>query len=189
MNYCTQCGKALSLRIPELDDRERYVCDGCGHIHYENPRIIVCALPVWEDRVLLCKRAIEPRFGTWTLPGGFMENGESTLQAALRETQEEAGARIRVGELYSLFNVLHINQVHLFFRATLLDLDFAPGEESLEVALFSEAEIPWEEIAFPAVGATLRQFFLDLPRGNFPLKLADVILDADNNRTIKAHNF
>jgi ADP-ribose pyrophosphatase YjhB (NUDIX family) len=189
LNFCNLCGSKLSLRIPERDDRTRHVCDSCGHVHYQNPRVIVCALPCHEDQVLLCKRAIEPRYGLWTLPGGFMENGESTLDAAIRETMEEAGARIDVHDLYSLYNVIHIDQVQLFFRATLRDLDFAAGTESLEVALFREHEIPWDQLAFPAVASTLRQYFLDLPARKFPLRLADVVLTANNSRIIKAHNF
>lgn len=189
MKYCNFCGHSITLRIPDGDDRERHVCDSCGEIHYLNPRIIVCSLPCYEDKVLLCKRAIEPRYGFWTLPGGFMENGESTLQAAIRETHEEANARIETLELYSLFNVIHINQVHLFFRAQLQDLEFSSGTESLEVGLFTQAKVPWNDIAFPAVASTLQQYFLDLPLGRFPLRLADVVLDENNNRLIKPHNF
>jgi len=132
---------------------------------------------------------VQTRYCLWTLPGGFMENGESTLRAAIRETHEEANADIDALELYSLFNVIHINQVHLFFRARLKNLDFSAGSESLEVSLFNQAEIPWDEIAFPAVASTLQQYFLDLPRGHFPLRLADVDLDENNNRIIKPHNF
>lgn len=187
-SFCLLCGNSLSLRIPKSDDRERHVCDGCGHIHYLNPRIIVCAIPMHEDRVMLCRRAIEPQYGLWTVPGGFMENGESTLEAAIRETHEEAGARIRIHGLYSLYNLVHINQVHFFFRASLLDLDFAAGTESLEVALFKEEEIPWDRIAFPAVAHTLRQYFADLRTGRFRFRLADVVVSANNTRTIRVHD-
>jgi ADP-ribose pyrophosphatase YjhB (NUDIX family) len=189
MNYCSQCGERVHLRIPHHDDRERHVCGACGHVHYLNPRIIVCAIPAWEDQVLLCKRAIEPRFGTWTLPGGFMELGESTQEAAARETREEAGASIEVLELYSMFNVIHIDQVHLFFRAKLYTPEYAAGVESLEVGLFREHEVPWHSIAFPAVAATLRQYFSDLRGGTFRLRLADVRIGADNGRLIHPHNF
>lgn len=188
MKFCTLCGNNLTLRIPAADDRQRHVCDSCDHVHYQNPRVIVVALPCFEDKVLLCKRAIEPRYGLWTLPGGFMENGESTLEAARRETLEEACARIEVHELYALFNVIHIDQVHLFFRATLLNLDFAAGKESLEVCLFREDEIPWQELAFPAVTSTLQHYFRDLPSRHFPLRLADVTVSANNSRTIKIHD-
>ncbi len=188
MKFCTLCGANLSLRIPEADDRARHVCDGCGHVHYQNPRVIVCALPCFEDKVLLCKRAIEPRYGLWTLPGGFMENGESTLDAARRETLEEAGARIDVLGLYAIYHIIHIDQVHMFYLANLKDLNFAAGTESLEVRLCSADEVPWEELAFPAVADTLRHYFRDLPSRRFPLRLADVLVGANNSRTIKFHD-
>jgi ADP-ribose pyrophosphatase YjhB (NUDIX family) len=188
MKYCTLCGQNLTLRIPEADDRERHVCDSCGQVHYVNPRIIVCALPCIEDKVLLCKRAIEPRYGLWTLPGGFMEMGESTLEGARRETLEEAGARIDQLELYSIYHIIHIDQVHMFYRARLRDLDFAAGSESLEVRLFGEHEVPWQDMAFLAVSDTLRHYFRDLPARRFPLRLADVRVDANNGRTILYHD-
>jgi ADP-ribose pyrophosphatase YjhB (NUDIX family) len=188
MKYCSLCGHAVSRGIPETDDRERDICTGCGHVHYENPKIIVCALPEWEDKVMLCKRAIEPRYGLWTLPGGFMELGESTLDAARRETFEEAGARIDVTELYALYHLLHIDQVHMFYRARLRDLDFAPGDESLDVQLFAEHEVPWDDIAFPAVADTLRHYFRDRVSGQFPLRLADVTLGANNARVFTFHD-
>jgi ADP-ribose pyrophosphatase YjhB (NUDIX family) len=188
MKFCSLCGHSLTLRIPETDDRERHVCDACGHVHYQNPRIIVCALPCFEDKVLLCKRAIEPRYGLWTLPGGFMELGESTIDAARRETEEEAGARIDVLELYAMYHILHIDQVHMFYRARLRDLDFAAGIESLEVQLCGEDTVPWQDMAFPAVTDTLRHYFRDLPTGHFPLRLADVMVGANNSRTIRFHD-
>jgi ADP-ribose pyrophosphatase YjhB (NUDIX family) len=165
MKFCSECAHPVSLMIPPDDNRQRYVCGACGTIHYQNPKMVVGSIPVWErdgeTRVLLCRRAIEPRYGYWTLPAGFMENEETTADAALRETFEEAGARIEMHELFSLLNVPHVHQVHLFYRATLLDLEFAPGIESLEVRLFSEAEIPWDDIAFPTVAHTLRFLFED----------------------------
>ncbi len=169
MNYCSHCGAPVSRRIPAGDNRQRYVCDACGAIHYQNPRMVVGCLPVWEDKVLLCRRAIEPRHGLWTLPAGFMENGETTAEGALRETLEEAGARVEIDALYTLINVPDIDQVSLLFRARLLDLDFVPGEESLEVALFTEAEIPWNRIAFRTVLRTLEHYFEDRRTGQFPL--------------------
>lgn len=187
MKYCSQCGNTITLRIPENDDRERHVCDSCGHIHYQNPRIIVCALPCYEDKVLMCLRAIEPRYGLWTLPGGFMENDETTHEGALRETLEEACARIRIHGLYTYYNLPFINQVHLFFRADLLDLDFAAGAESQEVALLSKNEIPWNEIAFPAVTNTLEHYFNDRAHQTYPLRSADIVIGADNKRIIKPH--
>lgn len=137
-------------------------------IHYQNPKMVIGSIPVWEQdgetRILLCKRAIEPRYGYWTLPAGFMENNETTSEAAMRETEEEAGARVELHELFSLLNVPHVHQVHMFYRATLLDLDYQAGTESLEVKLFSESEIPWDDIAFPTVAHTLRFFFADLAK-------------------------
>lgn len=166
MKYCSDCAQPVSLRIPPDDTRERYVCEKCGVIHYQNPKMVIGSIPLWDKgehaQVLLCRRAIEPRHGYWTLPAGFMENNETTAQAAERETWEEAGARIEMQSLFTLLNVPHVHQVHLFYRARLLDLDFAAGVESLEVKLFSEEEIPWNDIAFPTVSHTLKFFFADL---------------------------
>jgi ADP-ribose pyrophosphatase YjhB (NUDIX family) len=153
------------VAIPEGDNRPRFVCTHCGTIHYQNPKMVIGSIPVWEQdgelKVLLCKRAIEPRYGYWTLPAGFMENGETTSAAAARETEEEAGANIELGNLFTLLNVVHVHQVHLFYLARLVDLDFAPGIESLDVQLFSEAEIPWGDLAFPTIRTTLELFFAD----------------------------
>ena len=149
MKFCTQCGNAVTHRIPEGDNRARYVCDSCDEIHYQNPRIIAGCLPVHEDRVLLCRRAIEPRSGLWTLPAGFLENGETVAEGATRETREEANASVKIVDLYTLFSLPHISQVYMFYLAHLTDLDFSPGEETLETRLFSEHEIPWDELAFP----------------------------------------
>ena len=143
------------------------MCDSCGSIHYFNPRNVVGTIPVYGNQVLLCRRAIEPRHGYWTLPAGFMELGESTSAGAARETQEEAGALVQIGPLYSLLNVLHAEQVHLFYLATMTSPDFLAGEESLEVALFDEQDIPWNEIAFPTVKQTLEWFFADRTAGVF----------------------
>lgn len=167
IKYCCTCAAPVRLAIPVGDSLPRHVCDACGAIHYRNPRLVVGALPVWEDKVLLCRRAIEPRHGFWTLPAGFMENGESVAAAATRETEEEAGARIALDEVFTMISVPHINQVHLIYRARLLDLNFAPGEESLEVALFEEADIPWDDIAFRTISMTLRYFFTDRAQGEF----------------------
>ncbi|AYH42879.1 NUDIX hydrolase [Azoarcus sp. DN11] len=167
MKYCSDCGANVTLRIPPGDTLPRHVCVSCGTIHYQNPKIVVGAIPEWGDRILLCRRAIEPRHGYWTLPAGFMENAESTAEAAARETLEEACARIEVGALFTLISVPHINQVHIVYRARLLDLDFGPGEESLEVALFEERDIPWDDIAFRTISLTLRHYFEDRRRGSF----------------------
>lgn len=169
INYCCTCAAPVTLRVPAGDTLPRHVCDACGAIHYRNPRLVVGTLPVWEDRVLLCRRAIEPRRGCWTLPAGFMENRESVAAAAERETREEACAHIDLDDLYTMISVPHISQVHVIYRARLRDIDFAPGDESLEVALFSEADIPWEEIAFRTVAMTLRHYFADRAAGSFSL--------------------
>jgi len=175
MKFCSSCGAPVALHKPPDDHRERYVCTVCAAIHYQNPRMIVGTIPEWEDgRILLCLRAIEPRRGLWTLPAGFMENDETTWQGAARETLEEANARVQVHELYGMYNLSYINQVHLLFRATLLDLDFSPGVESLEVKLFSEAEIPWDQLAFRPVRYTLEHYFADRKRGQFILHSGDL---------------
>jgi len=174
MKFCSACGQAVVLEVPAGDNRERFVCRGCSSIHYQNPKLVVGSVPVWEDRVLLCRRAIEPRYGFWTLPAGFMENGETTGEGAARETLEEAGARIDLGPLYSVIDVPHVEQVHVFYRATLLHLDFEPGPESLEARLFAEAEIPWEQIAFRTVGQTLKWFFEDRRAGRYELRTTAV---------------
>jgi ADP-ribose pyrophosphatase YjhB (NUDIX family) len=174
MNFCSNCGARVEYRVPPGDTLPRYVCPACGAIHYQNPKIVVGCIPEWEDRVLLCRRAIEPRYGYWTLPAGFMENGETTFQAALRETMEEACARVELGPLYTVYNLPHVNQVYLMFRARLLDLDFRPGEESLEVKLFAEPEVPWKELAFRTIHATLRDYFADRSRGEFTLHVGTI---------------
>jgi ADP-ribose pyrophosphatase YjhB (NUDIX family) len=172
MNYCSHCGQAVSQRIPDGDDRLRSICDGCDTIHYQNPRIIVGIIPTHEDQVLLCRRAIEPRKGYWTVPAGFMENGETTLQGAKRETWEEARANVSDETLYRMFDLPYINQVYIFYRSTLVDHTYHAGPESLEVKLFSEQEIPWGEIAFPVVTDALREYFDDCRNGSFPVRVS-----------------
>lgn len=179
INFCPSCGAAVELRCPDDDNRLRHICIACGAIHYQNPKMVIGAIPEWEDpegenRILMCRRAIEPRHGLWTLPGGFMENGETTTGAATRETLEEANARIAIGDLYSMYSLPYINQVHLLFRARLLDLDFFPGQESLEVRLFAEAEIPWDNIAFRPVKFTLEHYFADRREGSFGLHIGEI---------------
>ena len=174
MKFCPNCASPLERRVPPGDSLPRYLCDACGSIHYQNPRLVVGTLPEWEGRILLCRRAIEPRYGYWTLPAGFMENDETTGEAAQRETLEEAGARVELGAPFSMISVPRVNQVHLFYRARLLHLDFKPGAESLEVALYEEAEIPWKEIAFRTVGATLRHWFADRAHGAFGFHSEDI---------------
>ncbi|PSS47443.1 NUDIX hydrolase [Pseudomonas sp. BBP2017] len=169
MKFCSACGNQVIQRIPEGDTRLRYVCDHCQTIHYQNPNIVAGVLPIWGNQVLLCRRAIEPRRGYWTLPAGFMENGETLEQAARRETVEEACARVGQMSLYQLFDLPHINQVHVFFRAELADLDFAVGVESLEVRLFDESEIPWDELAFRTISHTLKCYYRDRIEQCYPI--------------------
>ena len=175
MIFCSNCGKQVTVKVPEGDSRLRHVCESCETVHYQNPKIVAGCIPVWEDRLLLCRRAIEPRHGLWTLPAGFMENGESTEQAAARETMEEARAEVNELSLYGVFSIPHINQVYMMFRAQLANRNFGPGEESLEVRLFEEREIPWDRIAFPVVKLTLQRYFSDLHSQNFPVYVEDII--------------
>jgi ADP-ribose pyrophosphatase YjhB (NUDIX family) len=172
--YCSACGHALARRVPTGDNRERDCCDACGTVHYVNPRPVVGTVPVWGEQVLLCRRAIEPRLGKWTLPAGFMELGETVAEGAQRETAEEAGADIELLDLFTLMNVVRVGQVHFFFRARLLSERFDPGHETQEVRLFREDEIPWDEIAFRTVRDTLRCFFADRARGQFDLHQIDI---------------
>jgi ADP-ribose pyrophosphatase YjhB (NUDIX family) len=173
VKFCSHCGSAsLEQRIPEGDTLPRWVCRNCRTIHYQNPKIVVGCLPDWEGRVLLCRRAIDPRHGLWTLPAGFLENGESIVSGAARETDEEARARVDVGGLYTVISLPHINQVYVMFRARLLDLDFGPGPESLDVRLFDEDDIPWNELAFRTIARTLRNYFLDRKLGEFPVHVS-----------------
>lgn len=165
------------------------MCDACGHIHYENPRIVAGCLVTWGDEVLLCKRAIEPRSGLWTLPAGFMENGETSHAGATRETWEEANARVRLHGLYTMFNLPHISQVYLFYRSELIDGRFAAGNETLDVQLFSETDIPWDSLAFPVITDTLKHYFEDRTRGQFPLHTADIEFDRDRRRVLRRTPF
>ena len=170
MKYCSSCAHAVVRKIPEGEDRERDVCPSCGEIFYVNPKIIVGCIPTVGDQVLLCKRAIEPRYGKWTLPAGFMENRETTAEGAAREMWEEAEARAVDMALYRIFDVPHISQVYVFYRCEVLDGQFGVGSESLESKLYSEADIPWDELAFPVVIEMLREFFEDRKTQEFPVR-------------------
>ena len=175
INHCRQCGSAVENRIPDDGDTKlRAVCPACHTIHYINPLNVVGTIPLWGDKVLLCKRNIEPRKGKWTLPAGFMELGETTAEGAARETVEEAGAQFEMQALFSLINVARVGQVHLFYRATLLSPEFAPGTETQEALLFDEADIPWDEIAFRTVKETLEYFFADRRAGQFGFHVLDI---------------
>ena len=175
MKYCSACGARVALRVPTGDSLPRFICGACNTIHYENPKLVVGSIPAWEDKILMCRRAIEPRYGFWTLPAGFMENHESTEQAAVRETHEEAHAAIEIGPLYTVWSIPHISQVHLFFRSRLLNLDFKAGSESLEVALFREAEMPWEQLAFASVRDTLKHYYSDQRIGVYGFHSGDIL--------------
>lgn len=179
IRHCRQCGTPVEHRVPDDGDtRERAVCPGCGTIHYENPLNVVGTVPWWGptgEQVLLCRRNIEPRWGKWTLPAGFMELGESTAEGALRETIEEAGAQVAMQELFTLLNVVRVGQVHFYYRAQLLSDHFAPGYETLQARLFTEDEIPWDELAFRTVKETLLRYFDDRRRGQFQLHTGDIV--------------
>jgi ADP-ribose pyrophosphatase YjhB (NUDIX family) len=174
VKFCANCGARVVRRVPPGDTLPRWVCDECGEIHYQNPKLVVGTVPEHGGRLLLCRRAIEPRYGYWTLPAGFMENDETLGQGALRETLEEAGAVVELGAPFTMISVPRVNQVHVFYLARLGVLEFKPGEETLEVALFHEAAIPWKEIAFRTVATTLRHWFADRAAGAFTFHAEDI---------------
>jgi ADP-ribose pyrophosphatase YjhB (NUDIX family) len=161
MNFCSHCGQPVTLLVPEGDHQRRHVCTACGTVHYQNPKIVAGCVPEHEGRILLCRRAIEPRLGFWTIPAGFMENGETTQDAARREAAEEALAEVEIGSLLAVVHVLHADQVHVMFRARLPLPQFGVGQESLEVMLCDEADIPWTDIAFRSVEFALRRYLAD----------------------------
>ena len=165
MKYCTECGGSLEFRIPDGDGLPRHICTACGKVHYVNPLVVVGCVPEHGERILLCKRAIEPRYGYWTIPAGFMEIGESLVEGAMRETMEEARARVDIHDLFAVVDVVHAKQVHLMYRATLLDGEHAAGDESLETQLFLPGEIPWDDIAFLSVRFALEKFLEDRAAG------------------------
>jgi ADP-ribose pyrophosphatase YjhB (NUDIX family) len=174
MKYCSNCGSLLKFATPPGDDRDRFLCSACGVIHYQNPRVVAGCIPEMEDRILLCRRAIDPCYGKWTLPAGYLENGETVSACAERETREETGARISDVVPYFLFNICHINQIYFMFRGRVVDAGNGPGKESLEVRLFSEAEVPWDLIAFRVISATLKNYFRDRRLGAFPFRIGDI---------------
>lgn len=185
MRYCSSCGSDLQLKIPEGDNRERHVCGSCGAIHYRNPRVVTGCLATWQGRVLLCRRSIEPRKGFWTLPAGFLENGESASEGAVRETREEACARVGIRQLYAVFSLPHIDQVYMLFLGDLRDGRFSAGDESLEARLFGLDEIPWDELAFQSISETLRYYVEDTAanggqRDSYPCRSGTIeLLDAE----------
>lgn len=186
MKYCSQCGAPVEVRIPAGESLPRHVCPACGAIHYQNPKVVVGTIPEWEDKILLCRRAIEPRYGLWTLPAGFLENDETTIEGAARETLEEASARVEVASLYALFNLPKVNQIYVMFRARLLDLQYGPGPESLEVELYDESDIPWDKLAFPVIHQTLQLYYADRRRGEFGTHTGDIVRIAGDVRAYEA---
>jgi ADP-ribose pyrophosphatase YjhB (NUDIX family) len=174
IKFCNSCGAAVVHRIPEGDNLQRAVCDACGIVHYQNPKIVVGCLPTLGDRILLCKRAIEPRYGLWTLPAGFMENNESAAEGAAREAMEEANAKVEIEDLYTVYSIPQISQVYMMFRARLVDPAVSAGVESLEVKLVTEDEIPWDQLAFAMVKLTLQHFLEDRRRGVFTPRFGDI---------------
>ena len=175
IKHCRACGTSVELRVPDDGDtRERAVCPACGTIHYVNPLLVVGTVPYLGDQVLLCKRAIEPRYGKWTLPAGFMELGETMAQGAARETAEEAGAEVEMGAFFSAMSIPRVGQVHVFYPARLLHDRFDPGQESLEARLFTEHDLPWDELAFTTVRETLKCFFADRRLGQFGVHDVDI---------------
>ncbi len=176
MNYCPACGEKVTVLVPPGDHLPRHVCTVCKTVHYQNPRFIVGCIPEWEGKILLCRRAIEPRLGFWTFPAGFMENGETLQSAAARESMEEALANVAIGSMLAIVHVLHAAQVHVIFRARLLDTQIGAGPESLEVGLYSESEVPWNAIAFRSVDFALRRYFEDRKTGLEPLHFHDIDL-------------
>ena len=174
INFCNSCGAAVTHRIPEGDSLQRAVCDACGLIQYQNPKIVVGCLPTHGDRILMCRRAIEPRYGLWTLPAGFMENNETAAEGAAREAMEEANARVEIQDLYTVYSIPNISQVYMMFLARLIDPEVSPGVESLEVKLLTEAEIPWDKLAFAMVKRTLEHFLEDRRHGSFRTRFGDI---------------
>lgn len=174
MNFCSSCGARVAQRIPPGDDLPRYVCDACNTIHYQNPKVVAGCIPEWDDRILMCRRAIEPRAGFWTLPAGFMENGETTEEAAARETLEESGADVEIGQLYSVFSVPRINQVYIMFRGRMRTGDFRVGAESLDVKLLDVSQIPWDDLAFPVMRIVLERYIAEREQGKYGIYVGNV---------------
>lgn len=171
MSFCTECGHATQDKIPLGDHQIRQVCINCDTIRYVNPKVICGALAIWQDKVLLCRRAIEPRYGLWTLPAGYMELFETMEQGSARETREEAEAEVEIEHLYCMYNIPRIGQIYVLFKANLINGKFGAGEESIESRLFAEDEIPWDQLAFPSVERTLRHYFADKKQHNYPMHL------------------
>ena len=181
INYCSECGARVEQTIPEGETLLRAVCPACQTIHYQNPKIVAGCIPEWEGKILLCRRAIEPRLGFWTYPAGFMELRESTEEAAARETLEEAKAKVEIQSLYAIFSLPHVSQVYVIYRARLQNLDYGPGEESLEVRLMPIEEIPWDDMAFPVIKETLQRYVEDRHSNPAPLHFGAIPRQPDSS--------
>jgi ADP-ribose pyrophosphatase YjhB (NUDIX family) len=177
MNFCSQCGGPVTLKVPAGDDRPRHVCAACGTVHYQNPKVVVGCIPIWEDRILMCRRDIDPRKGYWTLPAGYLENGETTADGARRETLEETGSTVVDLIPYLMVDIVHINQIYLMFRCNLRAPDFHPTRESAEVKLMPMDALPWNEIAFKVIEKTLRCYLQDRIAGNFAFRTDTIDLN------------
>lgn len=187
MQFCPTCGADVEYIIPPGDNRPRHVCSRDGEVFYFNPRVVVGCIAEHAGKILMCRRAIEPRSGFWTLPAGFLEIGESAVQAGVRETREEAMADVDAGELFSFLNVSHIGQIHMFYRANMPKAEYGPGPESAEVMLMDEADIPWKQLAFPTIYLTLQYYFADRAAGRFILHDEDLQKDSWKNMHLDMH--
>lgn len=179
IHYCQKCGHETTKKVPLGDSKIRQVCVACGTIHYENPKVICGALVIWENQILLCRRAIEPRYGLWTLPAGYMELAETMAEGAARETFEEAEAYINIEGLYCMYDIPHIGQIYALFKAQLKDGIFGAGPETIETRLFKEEDIPWDSLAFPSVKQTLRHYFKDKLNQHYPLHFETIHSEID----------
>lgn len=180
IKFCSHCGAEVEQKIPSGETLLRAVCPACQTIHYQNPKIVAGCIPEWKGQILLCRRAIEPRLGFWTFPAGFMELGESTEAAAARETLEEANAKVAIHSLYGIFSLPHVSQVYVVYRAALQDLEFGPGEESLEVQLMSPESIPWDHLAFPVIRETLHRYVEDVRNTHVQVHFGTVATHKDS---------
>jgi ADP-ribose pyrophosphatase YjhB (NUDIX family) len=174
IKFCSNCGGLINKRIPKGDDRLRHICDSCGTVHYKNPKLVVGCIAEWKDKILMCRRAIAPQIGKWTLPAGYLESAETVAQGARRETLEEAKANVDIIEPYALFNLTFVDQIYFIFRAKLINLDFGPGPESQEVVLMTEKDVPWDEIAFDVIKKILKCYFIDKSNGSFQFQMGDI---------------
>lgn len=175
INYCSNCGEPVRNRIPEGDDRPRKVCDACGSIYYKNPKMVVGCIAEWEDKILMCRRAIAPQIGKWTLPAGYLESSETVAEGAIRETWEEAHAAVEIIAPFALFNLPFVDQIYLIFRARMMNLDFSTSPESSEVMLMTEAQIPWDDLAFEVIRKILQRYFENRSRGEFQFQMGDIL--------------